>query len=352
MRSPTSPSPPLQQSQLSLSSIAQYVFLAGLAYVLAGAPLSSLINSSSSNSESYNVNGKAREGKVVDVRTLESLVIPETNLSCAEHRYKGVYVLSRDPLVIYIEGFLGEGEGKEVVDLSKPLFKPSTIWTSGRESLNPTIRLSEKAPLPRSETVKCIEDRARTFQGWRPNTFVEKLWTQRYGEGGHYTYHYDWSSATKHSGRVSSFMVYVDGQCEGGGTHFPRLERPRDKSWCRFIECDVQGAYGSLFAPTTATEGSGDAENETSTTKIPQDRAQEDLEKGVIFKPIPGNAVYWENIRSDGSGFAESWHAGLPVIKGEKIGLNIWSWMVDGYVPPLDQMQQEKTKQQDEIRKK
>lgn len=117
MRSPTSPSPPLQQSQLSLSSIAQYVFLAGLAYVLAGAPLSSLINSSSSDSESYNVNGKAREGKVVDVRTLESLVIPETNLSCAEHRYKGVYVLSRDPLVIYIEGFLGEGEGKEVVDL-------------------------------------------------------------------------------------------------------------------------------------------------------------------------------------------------------------------------------------------
>ncbi|KAJ5064605.1 hypothetical protein J3E74DRAFT_200705, partial [Bipolaris maydis] len=313
-------------SQLSFSSIAQYVFLAGLAYVLAGAPLSSFLNSSSSGSEnSYNFNSRAREGKVVDVRTLESLVIPETNLSCAEHRYKGVYVLSRDPLVIYIEGFLGEGEGKEVVDLSTPLFKPSTVWTSGRESLNPTIRLSEKAPLPRSQTVKCIEDRARTFQGWRQNTFVEKLWTQRYGAGGHYTYHYDWSTATKYSGRVSSFMVYVDGQCEGGGTHFPRLERPRDKSWCRFIECDVQGAYGSLSASTTVTGGNDD------------DRVQEDLEKGVIFKPIPGNAVYWENIRSDGSGFAESWHAGLPVIKGEKIGLNIWSWMVDGYVPPLDQ---------------
>jgi prolyl 4-hydroxylase len=194
--------------------------------------------------------------------------------------------------------------------------------------------------LPRSQTVKCIEDRARTFQGWRPNTFIEKLWSQRYGVGGHYTYHYDWSTAKKNSGRVSSFMVYVDGQCEGGGTHFPRLEKPKDKSWCSFIECDVQGAYGSLSSSSTADDND-DAENETLMTKPSRDRPQEDLNQGVIFKPIPGNAVYWENMRADGSGFAESWHAGLPVTKGEKIGLNIWSWMVDGYVPPLDQVQQQ-----------
>jgi prolyl 4-hydroxylase len=115
----SSPSPaPSPQSQLSLSAIVQYAFLAGLAYILAGAPLASLLNSSSSGSEdSYNANGKAREGNVVDVRTLESLVIPENNLSCAEHRYKGVYLMSREPLVIYIEGFLREGEGKQIVDL-------------------------------------------------------------------------------------------------------------------------------------------------------------------------------------------------------------------------------------------
>lgn len=53
----------------------------------------------------------------MDVRKLESLVIPERNLTCTEHRHKGVYVLSRDPLVVYIEGFLGEGEGKEIVEL-------------------------------------------------------------------------------------------------------------------------------------------------------------------------------------------------------------------------------------------
>lgn len=111
------PSPP-PPSQTSVSAIVQYAFLAILAYFLAGAPFSSFIDSSSFGSKNrYDINDGSREGKILDVKTLESLVIPEKNLSCAEHRYKGVYVLSREPLVVYIEGFLGDGEGKEIVDL-------------------------------------------------------------------------------------------------------------------------------------------------------------------------------------------------------------------------------------------
>lgn len=150
------------------------------------------------------------------------------------------------------------------------------------------------------------------FQGWRPFVFIEKLWAQRYATGGHYTYHYDWSSATRSSGRVSSFMVYLAANCTGGGTHFPRLRHPSpgriDHEWCRFIECE-DGFAGD------------EAGNGTS------------LKEGIVFKPIAGNAVYWENMRSDGSGYAESWHAGLPVKSGVKIGLNIWSWLQMGYVP-------------------
>jgi prolyl 4-hydroxylase len=193
---------------------------------------------------------------------------------------------------------------------SEPLFTPSTIWTGNREFLDTTIRHSEKAPLPRDHTVQCIESRARAFQGWRPYVFIEKLWSQRYATGGHYTYHYDWSTATRSSGRVSSFMVYLQANCTGGGTHFPRLAHPAPKNakseWCQFIECDGGDEY----------EGE-----------------DEGLKQGVIFKPIQGNAVYWENMRSDGSGYAESWHAGLPVRSGVKIGLNIWSWFQEGYVP-------------------
>lgn len=49
-------------------------------------------------------------------------------------------------------------------------------------------------------------------------------------------------------------------------------------------------------------------------------------EMGVEFKPIKGNAVFWVNMRSDGKGYEETYHAGLPVTEGFKIGLNIWSW--------------------------
>lgn len=96
-------------------------------------------------------------------------------------------------------------------------------------------------------------------------------------------------------------MVWLGDRCTGGGTHFPRIPRPEGKEWCRFVEC--------------GGEGSGE-------------------EEGVVFKPVKGNAVYWENFRPDGTGYEESWHAGLPVLSGEKIGLNIWSWFQDGYVLP------------------
>ncbi|CAI9635341.1 unnamed protein product [Alternaria burnsii] len=306
-------------SSLSITSFVQYAFLAALAYILAGAPLSTLLVSRTNGDSALSGSSILGAKKGVDtISKLENLVIPEKNLSCAAHAYKGVYVLSREPLVVYIEGFIGEEEAKEVVALSNPHFTPSTVWTSGTESLNPSIRNSEKAPLPRSQTVKCIEERARVFQGWRPYTFIEKLWSQRYGVGGHYTYHYDWSTATKKSGRVSSFMVYLEANCTGGGTHFPRLERPKDGSWCQFIECG---------------DGASSTDADLSANTVEDGRPKEDLSKGVIFKPIAGNAVFWENMRGDGSGYAESWHAGLPVTKGVKIGLNIWSWLAEGYVP-------------------
>jgi len=92
-------------------------------------------------------------------------------------------------------------------------------------------------------------------------------------------------------------MVYVEANCTGGGTNFPRLEKPKGEEWCKVVECDG--------------EESGDRER---------------LE-GVTFKPIAGNAVFWENFRKDGSPVVESWHAGLPVKEGVKVGLNIWSWM-------------------------
>jgi prolyl 4-hydroxylase len=90
-------------------------------------------------------------------------------------------------------------------------------------------------------------------------------------------------------------MAWVQGDAdedvEGGGTEFPLLRLAgRKERWCRFIEC-------------------GD----------------DDEGEGVTFKVKAGNAVYWENFQPNGRGYEETWHAGLPVKKGVKVGLNIWS---------------------------
>lgn len=91
-------------------------------------------------------------------------------------------------------------------------------------------------------------------------------------------------------------MVYLRDTCEGGGTHFPRLQRPMGEKWCDVIEC-----------------GPGE---------------------GVTFKPKKGTAVFWMNFDEDGRGYKETIHAGMPVTSGQKIGLNIWSWYQAGYRMP------------------
>lgn len=101
----------------SIGSVVQCVFLAGVAYILAGAPLSSLVSSdrgAASYSSATSSGAGAGAGPHVAAK-LESLVFPEPNLTCAEHSFKGVYVLSREPLVVYIEGFLSAQETESVV---------------------------------------------------------------------------------------------------------------------------------------------------------------------------------------------------------------------------------------------
>lgn len=104
-------------------------------------------------------------------------------------------------------------------------------------------------------------------------------------------------------------MVWVDdeeGKVEGGGTEFPlmkgRWSEDEGGEWCRFVECDEKKSEDE--------EGEG----------------EEAGGKGTTFKVVPGNAVYWENFSPDGRGYEETWHAGLPVTKGTKVGLNIWSF--------------------------
>ncbi|KAJ0161921.1 hypothetical protein CTA2_5395, partial [Colletotrichum tanaceti] len=158
--------------------------------------------------------GRARMVRTPRPQMNESLLAVEhpnaTALSCPPDAYS-VRIFSKEPLVLYIEGFLTSEERAHLLDISGPLFEPSTITHDGAGVQRDTsIRESEVAMVPRTDAVRCIEARARALQGWREELWVERLRTQRYVEGGHYSYHFDWSGNRGGWGRVSSMMVWVD----------------------------------------------------------------------------------------------------------------------------------------------
>lgn len=147
---------------------------------------------------------------------------------------------------------------------------------------------------------QCIHERARQFQSLDlPNNHLEPIQLVKYGLGEQYHFHTDWfpagsnehGSVVKGGNRVSSFFVYVavSEDIAGGGTNFPRLQAPPGKGWCKYVDCD------------------------------------EPWDAGVTFRPLEGNAVFWTNLVEGGDGDDRVLHAGLPIAKGEKLGMNIWT---------------------------
>ncbi|KAF4627564.1 hypothetical protein G7Y89_g10586 [Cudoniella acicularis] len=142
-----------------------------------------------------------------------SFIATDEPLFCPPHNYH-TFMLSQEPLIIYIENFLSAQESAHLIKISDDKWEPSTVSNGAQTSIQKDIRFSEVAIIDRDDTVRCIEHRARAFQGWRPDLHIERLRTQKYGVGGHYKNHYDWSGASREADRVSTFMVYVDADCE------------------------------------------------------------------------------------------------------------------------------------------
>jgi len=158
--------------------------------------------------------------------------------------------------------------------------------------VDPTYRSSVTAKLGRQDVVRCIEERARSFPAYDSTGLIKPLVVQRYGVTSQYKDHYDWFPDGPYiDGNIeSTFFVYIQANCTGGGTNFPRLKAPEDEKWCEFIDCD------------------------------------EPYDAGITFRPITGNAIFWKNLQPDGQGHKATLHAGLPVTSGMKTGLNIWTW--------------------------
>jgi len=120
MPASSSSAPSSSPRSFSPLTFLQYAVFAAVAYVLAGAPfLSSLLSSTSFGAEKKGIT--KNDSKQFSYEKIESLMVPDPGLVCEERGYK-VHVFSREPLVIYVEGFLSEEERRHVVDVRYVLF--------------------------------------------------------------------------------------------------------------------------------------------------------------------------------------------------------------------------------------
>ena len=223
--------------------------------------------------------------------------------TCPPHNYT-THILSLSPLVIYIPSFLTPAETAHLQQISAGKFSSSQIADNNGQQHLAHTRTSQSTSLSSDdEVVRCIEQRALAFQGFdTARERLEPLQLVQYGESQEFHSHTDWFTSSSQTtaeyggNRVSSFFVYVHASPDiiGGGTQFPLLDAPQSEKWCKWVNCDAE------------------------------------MEDGVVFRPVEGNAVFWRNSRGDDAkgtfvGDGRVVHAGLPVQRGRKVGMNVWT---------------------------
>ena len=226
---------------------------------------------------------------------------PENN-PCQAHQYT-TELVSIDPLVIYIHNFVSEPESKALIHTGEALLEPSPVTGYGSNAQSQS-RTSWSAPLPGDDrVVQCVLARAERFMGTlmapgRDEMGVAQM--VRYTPGQKFDLHYDWfqrprlkdgdNGRQRVYNRVATFFVILQENCTEGETYFPHIKP---------ISSQVRGDVGARVW-------------------------REHEEGGMAFKPIAGNALFWVNLMSNGTGDSRVLHAGLPVKSGMKTAMNIW----------------------------
>ncbi|KAF1736338.1 Prolyl 4-hydroxylase 1 [Beauveria bassiana] len=212
-----------------------------------------------------------------------------------------VELLSIDPLIIYLDNFVNEMEIQYLLKLGHPLFSQSRVLTNGKNVVNTMDRSSQTAFLPfRDPVCDCLASRMRSLLGNVQHEHVEPLQLVKYAnQGDRYRLHTDWSEVLQNTTsetdgtprqtrRLASIFLYLADDCQGGETYFP------------FVAGVSNAADDEKYAV---------AENG----------------EGLLVRPKKGSGIFWNNLHANGSGDIRVTHAGLPVLSGVKIGLNIWS---------------------------
>lgn len=234
-----------------------------------------------------------------------------TAFLCAPSAYR-TEIVSLDPLLIYIHGFLHTDEIDSLLATAEPLFKPSTVTKYGRKVDTPD-RTSSSAGLPlRDPTVHCVLARARDFMGTMMRAEDEMGPPQlvRYTAGQQFNIHHDWYDTPQRAydgsrrtfNRVASFFAILEDDCTDGETYFPHVAGyPVHGRYRRAVE-DAQSRGWKESNPTWREHKDG----------------------GLAFRPVRGNALFWVNLHANGTGDERTVHAGLTVGEGLKTAMNIW----------------------------
>ncbi|KAK6387194.1 hypothetical protein LTS17_000460 [Exophiala oligosperma] len=228
----------------------------------------------------------------IDARnTLKSVVVGDldgsgqpstTSEYVCTHQYS-IEMVSDDPLMIYINGFLSPYEIDYLMDMAQ-------------EKVYYNRTASRAFVVPNPDPVgQCITARAEKISGFLPWAIFEELQVVRYTPGERHDMHKDnMDRPFPHEGigdrcnRLLSFFVYIGDQCEGGETYFPhQLAAPDDSDTAKF------------------------------------GRTTKNSSRGLVVRPVAGNGLFWINLKKDWTTDERLKHASLPVTKGVKYGMNI-----------------------------
>lgn len=203
-------------------------------------------------------------------------------------------------MVMYMNNFISEAEVNHLLEFSRDRYEASVILDEKGNLVLDTNTTAVAVTVPRDDLVsECLSQRLKSFLGNVQHIDTEPIRIVKYGGGDDLHIHVDWSPFPRNktwnpdmpsrpNNRLGSMFAYLEDDCTGGETYFPRIKGVSAT------------ADGRKFSRTESG-------------------------KGLLVKPRKGNAVFWNNLHSNGSGDVRTAHAGLPVTSGTKIGMNLWS---------------------------
>ncbi|KAJ9602823.1 hypothetical protein H2200_012603 [Cladophialophora chaetospira] len=212
---------------------------------------------------------------------------------CNDNHPYTTEILSLNPLMIYISGFLREGEAEYLVKLGNNSYDGELFVGEPLKDM----KSPQSGQLPKSDpVVKCVGSRAMRFLGSLDHDDFETPWLAKYNPSQKVQPHWDppveamVGDHGQNYNWLTSFFVYLEYSGTGGETYFPKVKALPSKAF----------AEDERFSST-------------------------DTDMGIAIRPIPKNAIFWVNLFPNGTRDDRTVHAGVTLEGGSKIGMNIWA---------------------------